>query len=132
LKSKLDVIASRRRLSRAEPVSKPGEAISSCWEKIVSENEYCVYIMTNAHNTVLYTGVTNNLQRRVLEHKSNKGSSFTKKYNVTKLVYFESGNDVNIAIAREKQIKAGSRRKKMDLINNFNPEWKDLFEEYFA
>jgi putative endonuclease len=87
--------------------------------------------MTNAHNTVLYTGVTNDLQRRVLEHKSGKGSVFTKKYNVTKLVYFECDDDVNAAIFREKQIKAGSRKKKMDLINGMNPEWNDLFEEYF-
>lgn len=95
------------------------------------ERQYCVYIMTNAHNTVLYTGVTNNLHRRVLEHRSGKGSGFTKKYNITKLVYFECGDDINIAIYREKQIKAGSRRKKIDLINSINPEWNDLFEEYF-
>jgi putative endonuclease len=88
--------------------------------------------MTNAHNTVLYTGVTNNLQRRVIEHRSGEGSSFTKKYNVTKLVYVESGDDVNSAITREKQIKAGSRKKKIDLIESVNPEWKDLFEEYYG
>lgn len=92
--------------------------------------QYCVYIMTNAHHTVLYTGVTNELQRRVLEHKDGKGG-FTKKYNVTKLVYFECGDDVAAAIAREKQIKAGSRQKKIDLINSINPEWKDLFDEFF-
>ena len=87
--------------------------------------------MTNAHNTVLYTGVTNNLQRRVLEHRSGTGSAFTRKYNITKLVYHECGDDVNAAIFREKQIKAGSRKKKIDLINGINPEWKDLFETYF-
>lgn len=97
----------------------------------MSERQYCVYILTNAHNTVLYTGVTNNLQRRVLEHKAGEGGTFTKKYRITKLVYFESGDDVNIAIAREKQIKAGSRRKKIELIESINPEWKDLFDEYF-
>ena len=86
--------------------------------------------MTNAHHTVLYTGVTNDLQRRVLEHRAGK-TAFTKKYNLTKLVYFETGNDINVAIAREKQIKGGSRQKKLDLINSMNPEWKDLFEEYF-
>jgi putative endonuclease len=86
--------------------------------------------MTNAYHTVLYTGVTNELQRRVLEHREGK-SGFTKKYNVTKLVYFECGVDVNTAIAREKQIKAGSRQKKIDLINSMNAEWKDLFDEYF-
>jgi putative endonuclease len=87
--------------------------------------------MTNVHNTVLYTGVTNNLQRRVLEHRSGVGSEFTKKYNVKKLVYFECGDDINAAITREKQIKAGSRNKKIELINSLNPEWKDLYEEYF-
>ena len=66
-----------------------------------------------------------------MEHKSGKGGVFTKKYNVTKLVYLESGNDVRAAIAREKQIKGGSRKKKEDLINSANPEWKDLFDEYF-
>ena len=98
----------------------------------MSERQYCVYIMTNAHNTVLYTGVTNELQRRVLEHKAGKGSGFTKKYNITKLVYFENGDDINLAIVREKQIKAGSRKKKIELIEGVNPEWKDLFEEYFG
>jgi putative endonuclease len=88
--------------------------------------------MTNAHNTTLYTGVTNELQRRVLEHRAGKGSGFTKKYNITKLVYVESGDDINSAIAREKQLKAGSRRKKVKLIESINPEWKDLFEEYFG
>ena len=98
----------------------------------MSEKQNYVYIMTNAHNTVLYTGVTNELQRRVLEHKSGKGSEFTKKYNLTKLIYFESGDDINVAIAREKQIKPGSRKKKIELIESINPEWKDLFEEYFG
>ena len=91
--------------------------------------QYCVYIMTNAHHTVLYTGVTNNLARRVYEHKNGLGSKFVKKYNVHKLVYYEIGNDVNATIAREKQIKGGSRKKKLDLINNLNPEWKDLYDE---
>ena len=93
--------------------------------------EYCVYIMTNARHTVLYTGVTNDLQRRVKEHKGGKGSAFTKKYNVNKLVFYESGDDINTAIAREKQIKAGSRTKKIELINNINPDWKDLSEEFW-
>ena len=91
----------------------------------MSERQYCIYIMTNAHNTVLYTGVTNELQRRVLDHRSGKGSGFTKKYNITKLVYFESGDDINLAIVREKQIKAGPRKKKIELIQSINPEWKD-------
>jgi len=97
----------------------------------MSEIQYCVYIMTNAHNTVLYTGVTKDLRRRVLEHREDK-TAFTKKYNITKLVFFECGDDINIAIAREKQIKGGSRKKKEELINSLNPEWIDLFEEYFG
>ena len=88
--------------------------------------------MTNKHNTVLYTGVTNDLQRRVMEHKSGKGSKFTSKYNINKLIFFEVTDDINAAITREKQIKAGSRQKKIDLITNMNPGWKDLFDEYFA
>jgi putative endonuclease len=91
--------------------------------------EYCVYIMTNAHNTVIYSGVTNNLARRVYEHKNGLGGIFTKKYNVNKLVYYEVGDNVNAALAREKQIKGGSRKKKIDLVNSINPEWKDLFDE---
>lgn len=100
-------------------------------ENNMSDRQYCVYIMTNVHHTVLYTGVTNDLQRRVLEHRDGK-TAFTKKYNVTKLVFFEFGDDINIAIAREKQIKGGSRKKKLELIQSRNPEWKDLFEEYFG
>jgi len=93
------------------------------------EKTYCVYIMTNIHHTVLYTGVTNNLKRRVLEHKNKLGSAFTKKYHVDRLVYFECGGEIEAAILREKQIKAGSRKKKLELINSFNPEWRDLFED---
>jgi putative endonuclease len=85
--------------------------------------------MTNTSNTVLYTGVTNDLYRRVAEHKAGKGGKFTSKYKVTKLVYFECGEDVYAAIEREKQIKGGSRQKKIDLINAMNPEWKDLVED---
>jgi len=90
---------------------------------------YCVYIMTNKSNSVLYTGVTNNLYRRVAEHKAGKGGAFTSKYRITKLVYFECGDDIDAAIDREKQIKGGSRQKKIDLVNDMNPEWKDLFDE---
>ena len=82
--------------------------------------------MTNERNTVLYTGVTNNLLRRVIDHKAGKGSQFTSKYKLTKLVYFECGNDILAAIEREKQIKAGSRQKKIDLVNEVNPDWRDL------
>ena len=98
---------------------------------MTTSKQYCVYIMTNAYNTVFYTGVSNNLQRRVLEHRSGIGSAFAKRYNLTKLVYFECGNDVRAAIFREKQIKAGSRRKKIELVKTMNPEWKDLYQEFF-
>ncbi len=90
--------------------------------------EFCIYIMTNKYDTVLYTGVTNNLQRRIWEHKSGVGSKFASKYRTTKLVYYEVTNSIKAAIMREKQIKAGSRRKKIDLINSINPEWRDLAE----
>ena len=89
--------------------------------------QYYVYILTNYTNTVLYTGVTNNLVRRVYEHKQKLVKSFTSKYNVDKLLYYETCGDSLGAIAREKQIKAGSRKKKVDLINALNPEWKDLY-----
>ena len=93
------------------------------------ERQYCVYIMTNSNHTVLYTGVPNDLARRVYEHKNGIGSAFVKRYNVHNLVYYEIGNDIHSAIAREKQIKAGSREKKIDLINSLNPEWRDLYDE---
>ena len=92
------------------------------------ERLYWVYIMTNKYNTVLYTGVTNSLGSRVFQHKEKLVKGFTQRYNVNKLVYFEEFDDINKAIAREKQIKAGSRQKKLDLINRFNSEWKDLSE----
>lgn len=94
--------------------------------------EYFVYIMTNKYNTVLYTGVTNDLARRVWQHKEGFGSVFTNRYRINKLVYFESYESINLAIAREKQIKGGSRQKKIDLINNLNPEWNDMYEEMFT
>lgn len=88
------------------------------------------YILTNKNHTVLYVGVTSNLPKRIEEHKTGKyKTSFTHRYNVTILVYFEKYESIVAAIAREKQIKAGSRQKKLDLINGINPEWKDLTEE---
>jgi len=86
--------------------------------------------MTNANNTVLYTGVTNNLERRALQHKNKVNNSFTSKYNVGKLVYYEIFSTAADAIAREKQIKAGSRKKKELLIKEMNPVWTDLFETF--
>ncbi len=85
--------------------------------------------MTNKYNTVLYTGVTNDLKRRVYEHKSGLGGAFTSKYNITKLAYYEVCGDAYSAIAREKQIKGSSRQKKIDLINAMNSGWKDLYKE---
>ena len=93
------------------------------------ERQYYVYIMTNKNNTVLYTGVTNDLRRRVYEHKNKLVDGFTKKYNITKLIYFEMCRDAAGAISREKQIKAGSRTKKIALINTMNPDWRDLYDE---
>ncbi len=98
----------------------------------MEDKQYYVYIMTTMTNTALYTGITNDLRRRVIEHRSGKGITFTKKYKLYKLVYFECGENVSSAIAREKQIKGGSRKKKIDLINSINPHWEDLYEKYFG
>ena len=93
---------------------------------------YFVYIMTNVVHTTLYTGVTNHLTRRIFEHKFHHGSSFTSKYNINRLVYYEIFTDIQEAIQREKQIKAGSRQKKIDLIRSMNPGWEDLFKKIIA
>jgi putative endonuclease len=89
--------------------------------------KYYVYIATNQHNNVLYAGITNNLVRRIYEHREKLVEGFTKKYNVTKLVYYEEFTDPLIAIEREKQLKAGSRKKKLDLIIKKNPMYEDLY-----
>jgi len=99
---------------------------------MINEKSFCVYIMTNKNDTVLYTGVTNDLRRRVMEHKAGKGGGFTSKYKITKLVFYECGDDVNAAIVREKQIKGGSRQRKIDLVNEMNPGWRDLFEDLWG
>ena len=88
---------------------------------------YYVYLITNINNSVLYTGVTNDIERRAIEHKLGFGSTFTKKYNVWKLVYFEECHDIKNAIEREKQIKGWTRIKKNKLIESINPDWNDLF-----
>jgi putative endonuclease len=86
-----------------------------------------VYIMTNKNNSVLYTGVSSDLKGRILKHQSKFYlNSFSSKYNITKLVYYECFYTLSEAIKREKQIKGGSRKKKIALINEMNPEWKDL------
>ena len=92
--------------------------------------EYYVYIMSNKRGT-LYTGITNDLQRRVYQHKNKLAEGFTKRYNITKLVYFVSSNDVTEAIATEKKIKGMLRSKKIELIKSINPMWKDLSEGWF-
>ena len=91
---------------------------------------YFVYILTNKTNKVLYTGVTNNLYRRLYEHKNHLVDGFSSKYNTTKLIYYEVSESVESAISREKQIKAYRRDKKIALINELNSEWKDLSLEW--
>ncbi len=92
-------------------------------------NRYFVYIMTN-HSRTLYIGVTNNLERRVSQHKQGEIEGFTKRYNIRRLVYFEESSDVRVAIEREKQLKGWLRQKKIDLIESSNPGWKDLSEDW--
>jgi putative endonuclease len=103
------------------------------WQSQVSStlmsNQYYVYIMTNKGNKVLYTGVTRDLKKRIYEHKEKLVEGFTKRYNLTKLVYFEIYSDIESAISREKQIKDGSRQKKIDLINSINNKWRDLYND---
>lgn len=93
------------------------------------DRSYCIYIMTNKHNTTLYTGVTNNLFGRVDQHRNGEIKGFTQRYNLTKLVYYEVYEDATSAIMREKQIKSWKRNKKIELIQKDNPEWNDLFSE---
>ncbi|WP_456377837.1 GIY-YIG nuclease family protein [Lutibacter sp.] len=88
--------------------------------------QYAVYFMTNKNNTVLYIGVTSKLVKRVYQHKTKSHKGFTAKYNCDKLVYFEVYSDINKAIAREKQLKNGNRKRKNDLVNLENPSWNDL------
>ena len=85
--------------------------------------------MTNYTNSVLYIGVTSILIKRVYEHRNKFADSFTKKYNITKLVYFETTSDISEAIKREKQLKGGSRKKKTELVNQLNPAWDELYEK---
>jgi len=93
--------------------------------------QYFVYIITNKRNTVLYIGVTGNLERRMYEHKKKFIDGFSKKYNLTKLVHFEEGDDIVFAIEREKELKGWLRKKKDALINEENPKWRDLAEGWF-
>jgi putative endonuclease len=95
----------------------------------VMSRQYYVYIMTNPRKTVLYTGVTNDLVRRVWQHRNGRGGEFTARYHCSELVLYEIFRDSYNAIAREKQIKAGSRRRKVELIERMNPEWRDLYND---
>ena len=90
---------------------------------------YYVYILTTKWNKMLYIWVTNNLERRIYEHKNKLIESFTKKYNINKLVYYETCNDITIAIQREKELKGWLRSKKNNLVHTLNPDWKDLAED---
>jgi putative endonuclease len=100
---------------------------------IGAEPAYYVYILTNKSNTVLYVGVTSDIINRYIEHKEKKyPNSFTARYNICKLVWYQKFGDINDAIAREKQLKGGSRSKKILLIENLNPMWNDLFETKIA
>jgi putative endonuclease len=90
---------------------------------------FYVYFLTNKYNNVLYIGVTNNLKRRIAEHKNKVFKGFTRDYNVTKLVYYEVFTDINLAIAREKQLKGWLRSKKNALVEKVNPKWEELFGE---
>jgi putative endonuclease len=94
----------------------------------MEERPCFVYIMTNKGNRVLCTGITNDLKRRVYEHKLKFVKGFTERYNVDKLVYYEASQSIDSAISGDKQIKGGSRRKKVGLVNSMNAEWKDLYE----
>ncbi len=94
---------------------------------LIMAKQYFIYILTNKHNNVLYTGVTSDLRRRVYEHKNKMIAGFTAKYNVNKLVYYEAFSSPEDAIAAEKKIKAGSRQRKLDLIDGINPNFNDLF-----
>ena len=92
--------------------------------------QYYIYMLTNKANRVLYIGVTNNLERRIFEHKHKLIEGFTKRYNLTKLIYYEVTSDIHSALEREKQLKNWHRDWKINLINNFNPLWKDLSENF--
>jgi putative endonuclease len=93
------------------------------------DKQYIVYIMTNKWNKVLYTGVTNDLKRRVYEHRNKLIKGFSEKYNIDKLVYYETVESIESAIMREKQIKGGSRNDKIQLVNTVNNKWCDLYDK---
>jgi putative endonuclease len=116
-----------KRIVIARPVRRTGR--SDLGQGGEMQRQYYVYVMTNKDNHVLYTGVTSDLKKRIFQHKNNLAAGFTSRYNVHKLVYFEIFEDSYNAISREKQIKAGSRQKKLELVAGFNPIWKDLYDD---
>ena len=122
----LETQISERIISVIASAAKQSHTIIISFERLSMSKQYYIYIMTNKLNSVLYIGVTSDLEKRAYEHKLKLIEGFTKKYNIDKLVYYEVFDDIDNAIAREKQIKAGSRQKKMDLIASMNPAWKDL------
>jgi putative endonuclease len=107
----------------------PPDGVGRRSNLITMKKLYSVYIMTNKWNKVLYTGVTNNLERRVIEHKEKTFKGFTCRYRVDKLVYYEVSESIESAILREKQIKGGSRKDKIELVNSINSEWRDLSDD---
>ena len=119
----------RAKKRKNEPFAAEGDGRSNGNGRRAEKKMYYVYILSNQSNSVLYVGMTNDLERRLYEHRSGATEGFTKKYRVHKLVFYEVCFDVRDAIAREKQIKRWSRQKKIDLISSFNREWKELFTE---
>jgi len=129
-------VSSRRRDAVADRLRRPRACSNTGCTKQLShwntrtinmrEREYSVYILTNKRNTVLYTGVTGNLEQRIGQHKEGLTQGFSSRYKANKLVYIERFDYVHDAIAREKQIKAGSRKRKVELIKSINPTWSDL------
>lgn len=110
-------------------IARSPDVIGTTWQSLSMDKQYYVYIMSNATDTVTYTGVTNDLYRRIYEHKNKLGEGFTAKYNIKKLVYYEIYQDIESAILREKKIKSGSRKDKVELVNTMNQDWRDLYEE---
>jgi putative endonuclease len=108
------------------------QARNEIYNHMIFNQRYYVYILTNKSHTVLYTGYTKDLHKRLSQHKNKINDGFTNKYNVNKLVYYETLNSEEAAIKREKQIKAGSRAKKIELINSVNKEWNDISDQMAA
>jgi putative endonuclease len=107
-------------------------AAQTAWDLTIGMKTFYVYMMTNRSRVVLYVGITNSLERRTWYHRSGNAKSFTKTYQVDRLVYYERFNDARSAITREKEIKGWRREKKNELVRAFNPKWKDLGRDLFG